>query len=97
MCYNKITTNFGETMEAFTHICEVCDKEELLTSQEAFNSGWDYPPNFGDFGIVSPRTCGDCGIDKTLWWALTADKISVDALSEKHQKTLNRILAEKAL
>ena len=26
------------------HICEVCGKTEILTPEEAFNEGWDYPP-----------------------------------------------------
>ena len=26
------------------HICEVCGKEEILTPEEAFEKGWDYPP-----------------------------------------------------
>ena len=34
------------------HICEVCGKTEILTPEEAFNDGWDYPPRMGGFGIV---------------------------------------------
>lgn len=26
------------------HICEVCGKTVILTLEEAFNEGWDYPP-----------------------------------------------------
>ena len=29
------------------HICEVCGKTEILTSEESFNAGWDYPPRMG--------------------------------------------------
>ena len=29
------------------HICEVCGKTEILTPEEAFNEGWDYPPRMG--------------------------------------------------
>lgn len=29
------------------HICEVCGKTEILTPEEAFNDGWDYPPRMG--------------------------------------------------
>lgn len=25
------------------HICEVCGKKEILTPEEAFEQGWDYP------------------------------------------------------
>ena len=38
------------------HICEVCGRTEVLTPQEAFDKGWDYPPMMGSFGVVSPRT-----------------------------------------
>lgn len=31
------------------HICEVCGKTEILTPEEAFNDGWDYPPRMGGF------------------------------------------------
>ena len=26
------------------HICEVCGKAKIMTPEEAFNEGWDYPP-----------------------------------------------------
>lgn len=84
-------------MESFKHICEVCEKEEYLNSSDAFNSGWDYPPNFGDFGVISPRTCGDCGIEKTLWWAITTRAVNISELPQNYQRTLDRILAEKPI
>lgn len=52
----------------FPHICEVCGRYEEITSEEAFNSGWDYPPDFGSFGVLSPRTCPDCDMKDTTWW-----------------------------
>ena len=76
------------------HICENCGKEEILTSEEGFENGWDYPPIMGSFKIVSPRTCGDCNITTTLWWELTHNKTPVDELSERHKQTLMRILNE---
>ena len=76
------------------HVCEVCGKTEILTPDEAFEQGWDYPPRMGSFGVVSPRTCGDCTIEKTLWWRLSFDYTSIDALSEKDKKTLCCILNE---
>ena len=33
------------------HICEVCGKTEIMTPEEAFNDGWDYPPRMGPFGL----------------------------------------------
>ena len=76
------------------HICENCGKDELLTIEEAFRQGWDYPPKMGSMGVVSPRTCGECAIDTTLWWALACEKIPPEELGEKHRRTLQRILNE---
>ncbi|TDG00907.1 hypothetical protein E1757_04660 [Paenibacillus piri] len=75
------------------HICEVCGKEEILTSDQAFNQGWDYPPKMG-FQIVSPRTCGSCGISGTLWWAMTMEGKQIADLSQQQRETLHRILNE---
>lgn len=76
------------------HICEVCDKKLLLDLDEGYNSGWDYPPYMGAFGIISPRTCGDCGIEGTVWFALVLEKKPSSELSEKQQETIKRILGE---
>lgn len=76
------------------HICEVCGKTEILTSEEAFEKGWDYPPKMGTFGILSPRTCGDCVIIDTIWWKLTIQNVNPDDLSEKEKETLKRIINE---
>ena len=76
------------------HICEVCGKTEILTPEEAFNNGWDYPPKMGAFGIVGPRTCGDCLIIHTAWWALISEKKKVSELSQKQKETIKKILDE---
>ena len=56
--------------ERYWHICNGCGKQELLSSKDAFGQGWDYPGpdgvyksalNYG-FGMIAPRTCGNCGI-----------------------------------
>jgi len=52
----------------FWHYCEVCGKKEFLTAQQAFESGWDYPPHIGHFGLLGPRTCGGCQLIDTLFW-----------------------------
>jgi len=78
------------------HICEVCEKVEIIDSEEAFQKGWDYPPRMGEFGIVGPRTCGKCTIDKTVWWAMLLDKKTPQGLTEKQRRTLVRILNEPA-
>ena len=89
---------FGKN-EKYWHICECCGKKELLTSKEGFDKGWDYcGPNSmypeSQFGVVSPRTCGDCGIMETAYAAITIYNIPKEKLSEKHKKTILRILQE---
>lgn len=79
------------------HICEVCGKTEVLTSDEAYLQGWDYPPRMGKFGIVSPRTCGNCVITDTFWWALQSGKVkSMSDLSDHQKEVLARIQNEPA-
>ena len=85
----------GEKMaKKLIHICEVCGKTEILTPEEAFNEGWDYPPRMGGFGIVGPRTCGECPINLTVWWALVSEKKRVSELSQKQRETIKRIQGE---
>ena len=83
-----------DNAQKLKHICEVCGKEEILTSEEAFLAGWDYPPRIGAFGIVSPRTCPDCSMMDTLWAALVMEKKTVEELNTRQKKTLKRILGE---
>lgn len=78
----------------FPHTCEVCGKTENLTSQEAFNKGWDYPPRMGAWKIVSPRTCENCGIDSTVWWALAIEKKQYEDLTPEQVLALARIQNE---
>lgn len=83
--------------QGFWHYCEVCGKKELLTPEKAFNEGWDYPPRMGMFGVLSPRTCGKCGITDTVWWKLATDKNkehSIENLTDKEKKTIKRIFSE---
>lgn len=76
------------------HICEVCGRIEILTPQEAFDSGWDYPPFMGSFGVVSPRTCPDCMMMDTAWAAITLKGIKPDELSDCQKQTIMRIIRE---
>lgn len=80
----------------YVHVCEACGLQEILTPQEAYDKGWDYPPNMGAWGVISPRTCGGCTIDQTVWWALMANKKTMDELTESQKATLERILGEPA-
>lgn len=79
------------------HICEVCGKTETMTTDVAFDQGWDYPPRMGVFKILSPRTCGDCGIEKTLYWRLITTpeylRNSYNLTDEEHT-FLQRVLHE---
>ncbi len=60
------------------------------------DEGWDYPPKMGSFGVISPRTCGDCNMTKTLWWALVQEKNKIEELSPEQLVVLKRIQNEPA-
>jgi hypothetical protein len=77
-------------IETFEHICEVCDKTEMLTARQAHEAGWDYPPFIGVWGVISQRTCGNCPMTKTAWWAVQTGA----ELTEKHLATIKRIKEE---
>ena len=86
-----------EKEQRLIHVCEVCGKTKIMTPEQAFNEGWDYPPRMGAFGIVSPRTCGDCALVDTLWMALQSGKIkSIDDMAPEQRITLARIQNEPA-
>jgi hypothetical protein len=80
-----------EANRAFVHECESCGLKVMLTPMVAYNLGWDYPPMMGQWGVVGPRTCGHCGIETTLWWALVAEHKTVDQLTEQQMRTAIRI------
>lgn len=74
---NEKQRKYDELVESmntrpFWHYCEVCGKKEFITAEDAFNSGWDYPPKMGIFGLLGPRTCGNCSIVDTLFWKIHA-------------------------
>lgn len=74
------------------HWCEVCDTEAELTSDEGYEQGWDFPPKMGAWAVVSPRTCPNCTIDKTAWFAAMNQKLELTA---KHLQTIKRIGKEQ--
>ena len=76
------------------HICENCGKEEIISVNDAYDRGWDYPPKMGSFKVISPRKCGDCGIETTLWWEMAINRTPIEQLSPKHMQTLQRIMTE---
>ena len=82
----------------FWHYCEVCGKKEFLTDEDAFNRGWDYPPKMGSFGLLGPRTCGNCKMRDTLYWKIqTSGKLPIvieGDLNEKDLITWRRIKGE---
>ena len=79
---------------SFLHWCESCGSEELLDSEAAYDAGWDFPPRMGVWGVISPRTCPRCSIEKTVWWAIAIDKRSIDDMTPQQRKAVNRILDE---
>lgn len=76
------------------HICEVCGREEVLTPDEAFEAGWDYPPKMGSFGIVSQRTCPHCPINETVWWDIVVEHKDPSTLPKEKKAIIKRILQE---
>ncbi len=82
--------------EKFLHVCEVCGREELLSPEEAFDAGWDYPPLMGEFGVLSPRTCGSCVIRDTVYWKVASASSLSDDLTDNQVETLRRIFGEPA-
>jgi hypothetical protein len=90
----KITFYERGILMILRHICEVCGKEELLTPEQSHEQGWDYPPKMGQFRVLSPRTCGDCSINQTVWWSVAVDKKQPADLNERQVEALNRILQE---
>lgn len=75
----------------FEHICEVCGRREVLTPEEAFQAGWDYPPHIGSFGIISPRTCPTCSMMETAWAALVLEHKMPSELTVDQWETIQRI------
>lgn len=90
----ELLQKLNEGTIRFLHICECCGKTEFLTPEEAFQAGWDYPPTIGTFGVIGPRTCGNCTMDNTLWWAVAEKKIPLDQLSPAQEAAMVRILGE---
>lgn len=81
----------------FWHCCEVCGKKEYITAQQAFDSGWDYPPTFGSFGQLFPRTCGNCTIADTLYMKVMKQELPIvveSRLTPEERRTWRRIKAE---
>ena len=81
----------------FWHYCEVCGKKVFCTAQDAFDSGWDYPPQIGNFGLLGPRTCGDCALADTLFWKINQQSLPLvieSNLTEDELVTWKRIKSE---
>lgn len=78
------------------YVCENCGKIEFFqTPEEGFEAGWDYPPKMGEYRVVSPRTCANCSIDTTLYWAMVTGHIkSREDMTLNQKAVLDRILKE---
>ena len=94
---------FEELLESmktrpFWHYCEVCGKKEFITDEEAFVSGWDYPPKMGLFRMLGPRTCGNCQMEDTLFWKIQTSRklpiVNEAKLNENELATWRRIKGE---
>lgn len=84
----------GVLVMPLRHLCEVCGVEEVLTPDEAYAAGWDYPPRHGRFGVISPRVCPGCPSTATVWWALTCDGYTEEKLTDRQRNVIARIRAE---
>lgn len=84
----------AESTETFEHWCEVCWKTEVMSSEEAFRKGWDFPPRMGQWGVISPRTCPTCPMNSTVWWAVAMDGFDAKQLSSQQREVAARIMAE---
>lgn len=73
--------------------CEVCGLKQELSEAVAYESGWDYPPFVGAWGIISPRTCPNCVMTDTAWWWIMHNR--GEPLPENHQRTVARIQDER--
>lgn len=81
----------------FWHYCEVCGKKVYCTAKEAYDAGWDYPPQMGTFGLLSPRICGGCSMESTLWWKVQQQNLPIvieKKLTKEELKTWRRIQME---
>lgn len=81
----------------FWHYCESCGAKIYCTAQEAFDNGWDYPPRIGAFGLLGPRTCGNCTMIDTLYLKVMKQKIPIvieSNLTEEELRTWRRIKNE---
>lgn len=93
-----------DNTEVTTYICENCGATAELTQQAAFNDGWDYPGIMFSWNVLQPHTCGDCGIDTTLWWQMIQNPPAdgeqrpieefIATLDQRHQDTWARIQQE---
>ncbi len=95
----KAKADLLESMNSrpFWHYCEVCGAKVFCTAQDAFNAGWDYPPQLGTFGFLGPRTCGECDITGTLYWKVQQQALPIvveSMLTEEELKTWKRIKNE---
>ena len=73
----------------FWHYCEVCGEKVFCTAEEAFEAGWDYPPQMGTFGLLGPRTCGKCNLNDTLFWKVQQQNLPIvfeNELTEQERK-----------
>ncbi len=81
----------------FWHYCESCGTKVFCTAQEAYDEGWDYPPRIGTFGVLGPRTCGNCCMINTLYLKVMRQKIPIiikSNLTENELRTWQRIKNE---
>lgn len=85
--------------------CEVCGKGQVFDAAKGLGEalkaadaeGWDtaYSPLSSGclYGLVSPRTCPECSLTESTWFALEGGRSPAE-LSDRQQRALARMLAE---
>lgn len=87
--------NSGEYKDSrFIHICEVCGRREILTPREGYEKGWDYAPYIYPFKVVSPRTCNECRMEKTVYWQISVKHKKFYDLTDTQKEIIKRIYNE---
>ena len=82
--------------EMYRYICENCGRIGIYENpKQAFKEGWDYPPSMYHYKMISPRTCPNCGIETTLFWAIsTAEVKKFEDMSVKQKLVFFLITGE---
>lgn len=69
-------------------------KHEILTPRKGYEKGWDYAPYMCPFKVISPRTCSECTIAKTVYWQIAVNHKTFSELTDTQKETVKIIYSE---